>query len=289
MSRKGLGRGLQALIPEGAGEGTSEGTGVQEILLTEIYPNPDQPRKEFGRESLEELAQSLRVHGLLQPILVRNDGAGYMIIAGERRFRAAQLAGFEKIACLVQDCDEREMAERALVENIQRADLSPLEEGLAYARLIEEYELTQEQVAQRVGKSRPTITNLLRIIQLPEPVLELLRQERISLGHAKVLLGLNDSSLQVLLAQRAANSKLSVRETEELMAKFKGENSRVTPPQGSPKSGNPEFRSLEDRLRSSFQTKVKLKGDVNRGHIEIDYFSQEELNRLLELWNIQFD
>lgn len=285
MSRKGLGRGLQALITEGA----SEKSGVEELFISDIVPNPDQPRKEFNQESLEELAESLRVHGLLQPILVRASGAGYSIIAGERRFRAAQLAGFEKIACIIQTCNEQEMAERALVENIQRADLSALEEGLAYARLIEEYGLTQEQVAQRVGKSRSTVANLLRVIQMPAPVLALLRDEKISLGHAKVLLGAGDSSLQTLLAQKAAGAKLSVRETEELLTRYKRDAPPTAP---SKKSGIPTgsvMTAIEDKLRSSFQTKVKLKGDPTRGHIEIDYFSQEELNRLLDLWKVQID
>jgi len=286
VSKKGLGRGLQALIYEG----TSEGVGVQEIFLSQIEPNPDQPRKEFEQTSLEELAESLRIHGLLQPILVGPRGDGYQIIAGERRFRAAQIAGFDKIACLVQVCTEQEIAERSLVENIQRSNLSPIEEGRAYARLIKEYGLTQEQVAQRVGKGRPTVANLLRVIQLPDPVLAFLRDEKISLGHAKVLLGINDSSLQVLLAQRAANLGLSVREIEELLTKFQSETKEKERKEEEPKLQSfMTVRQIEDKLRGTFQTKVKLKGDLQKGHIQIEYFSQEELNRLLELWAIQID
>lgn len=281
MSKKGLGRGLQALLPEAM----SENMGVQEIELSDIEANPEQPRREFDEEGLEELANSLRVHGLLQPILVRPNGAKYHIIAGERRFRAAQKAGFERIHCIIQECSEREMAERALVENIQRADLSPIEEARAYARLIEEYGLTQEQVAQRVGKSRPTVANLLRVIQLPDRVLDLLREGKISLGHAKVLLGITDTSAQVLLAEKAAREQFSVRETEELLARLMEKDHGIKPR----KVTNSSIRGIEDKLRGCFQTKVHLKGDSKRGRIEIEYYSEEELNRLLDLWQIQIE
>ncbi|MHB1652534.1 MAG: ParB/RepB/Spo0J family partition protein [Desulfitobacteriaceae bacterium] len=281
MSKKGLGRGLEALI----GNSGSSGLEVREISLTDIEPNPSQPRKEFDRESLEQLAESLKVHGLLQPIIVTATVGRYHIIAGERRFRAAQLAGLDKIACLVQECSEREMAERALVENLQRADLSPIEEGRAYARLIEEYDLTQEEVASRVGKARTTIANLLRVIQLPMPVLELIQGGKLSLGHAKVLVGLADTSLQVLIGQKAAVSSLSVREMEDLIRKREeNEGEKRTR-----KKVDGDLQYLEDRLRSSLQTKVRLKGTALRGKIEIEYFSEEELNRLLDLWKIEVE
>ncbi|MDP4125543.1 MAG: ParB/RepB/Spo0J family partition protein [Bacillota bacterium] len=281
MIKKGLGRGLQALLPDDSAGNSS----VMEISITEIEPNPDQPRKEFDSLALNELADSLREHGLLQPILVRSLGDRYCVIAGERRLRAAKLAGFSKIECIVQSCSDQEMAERAIIENIQRADLSPIEEGLAYNRLIEDYGLTQEQVAQRVGKARATVANLLRVIQLPQVVLELLRSEKISLGHAKVLLGVKDTALQVLIAQKAAKEQLSVRETEDLINKLAHESSKS---KSSPLY-SPQLHNVADRLRSTFQTKVLLKGDLKRGKIEIQYFSEDELNRLLELWNIQVD
>lgn len=281
MSKKGLGRGLQALLSDEAGDSQ----GIKEIPITDITPNPDQPRRDFEPEALQDLADSLRVHGLLQPILVRPVGEQYSIIAGERRFRAAQIAGFTKIACIVQPCNEQEVAERALVENIQRADLSSVDEGMAYARLIDEYQLTQEQVAQRVGKGRATIANLLRVIQLPEPVLDLLREDKISLGHAKVLLGLKDTSLQVLLAQKASKEQLSVRETEELITKLSGKSETSKPRRENPST----LHHVEDRLRTNFQTKVIIKGDSQRGKIEVQYFSEEELNRLLEMWNVSID
>lgn len=281
MSKKALGRGLQALLSDEFGENPS----IKEIAISDIIPNPDQPRKDFEPQALNELADSLRVHGLLQPVLVRPVGEHYSIIAGERRLRAAQIAGFTKISVIVQVCTDQENAERALIENIQRADLNPVEEGFAYARLIEEYGMTQELVAQRVGKARTTVANLLRVILLPKVILDLMRDDKISLGHAKILLGLKDSTIQVLTAQKAAKEQLSVRETETLIDRLTEQTKRVKPSRESTSL----FHNVEDRLRTSFQTKVQLKGDLKRGKIEIQYFSEEELNRLLELWNIRID
>lgn len=282
MSKRALGKGLGALISE---ETVHTESGVRELSTDRITPNPDQPRKDFDSESLMELSLSIRTHGLLQPILVKPWGENYIIVAGERRFRAVQLAGMSQIPCIVQECSEQEMAERALVENIQRSNLSPVEEGYAYARLMKEYGLTQEQVAERVGKSRPTVANLLRVLQLPERILQFLREEKLNLGHAKVLLGLKDSSIQVLLAEKAAKENMSVRDLEMLLIK-------MTDTPKSTRTKNKSIQSLghvEDKLRSSFQTKVRLKGDSKRGKIEIEFFSEEELNRLLDLWNIQID
>jgi len=285
VSKKGLGRGLQALLSDERGDDPC----IKEILISELKRNPDQPRKEFDQDSINDLADSLRLHGLLQPILVRPDGEHYCVIAGERRLRAAQIAGFNKVACIVQECSDQEMAERALIENIQRADLSPVEEGLAYKRLIEEYGMTQDQIAQRVGKARTTVANLLRVIQLPKAILELLRVNTISLGHAKVLLGVNDPSIQVLIAQKAAQEQLSVRETEFLINKLSEKTTDKAQKVRSSPEYPPLLRNVEDRLRSSFQTKVHVKGDFKRGKIEIQYFSEDELNRLLELWNVRID
>ncbi|HUS89388.1 MAG TPA: ParB/RepB/Spo0J family partition protein [Desulfosporosinus sp.] len=281
MSKKALGRGLQALLSDELGENPS----IKEIAISDIIPNPDQPRKDFDPQALNELADSLLVHGLLQPVLVRPVGEHYYIIAGERRLRAAKIAGFTKIAVIVQICTDQEMAERALIENVQRADLTPVEEGFAYARLIEEYGMTQELVAQRVGKARTTVANLLRVILLPKIVLELLRDDKISLGHAKILLGLKETTIQVLTAQKAAKEQLSVRETEDLVNRLTEKTKRAK----TPRESSTLFHNVEDRLRTSFQTKVQLKGDLKRGKIEIQYFSEEELNRLLELWNIRID
>lgn len=279
MPKKGLGRGLEALIPD---EGP-QAHGIREIALADIEPNPDQPRREFDEETLKELADSIREHGLLQPILVRPYGSKFMIIAGERRFRASKLVHLEKIPVIIQECSELEMTERALVENVQRANLSPVEEGLAYRRLMDEFNLTQEQVAQKVGKGRPTVANLLRVIQLPEPVLKLLREDKISLGHAKVLMGLDDSTVQVLIADKAAREQLSVRAMEELLNHLRGKKEQSK----AKKVDNPALRMVEDRLRELFQTKVRISGSEEHGKVEIEFFSQEELNRLLELWKLE--
>lgn len=285
MSKRALGRGLEALIFD-----SSDDKGIKEIALTEIEANIDQPRKEFSLDGLEELADSLRIHGLLQPILVRLEGHKYSIIAGERRYRAARMAGFEKIACLIQECTPQEKAERALVENIQRSDLSPIDEGFAYLRLMEDYGLTQDQVAQRVGKGRPTVANLLRVIKLPEPVLSLLRQEKISVGHAKLLLSVDDSSLQVLLAQKVSKEGLSVREAEGLLHNLLDKaESRMKVKKSLVQSDHYIMQGVEERLNSHFQTKVRLQGEPSKGRIVIDYFSEEELSRLLELWNVVVD
>jgi len=283
VSKKGLGRGLQALIGD---DGGSSSSSVREIPLDQIEANPSQPRKEFSQEALEELAASLRVHGLLQPILVRPAGMDrYYIVAGERRYRAARLAGLERIACLVQACSEQESAERALIENIQRADLSPVEEGLAYQRLIDEYGLTQEQVAQRVGKGRATIANLLSVLKLPSPVLQLLEAGQLSLGHVKLLTGIEDSALQVLIAERAAREKVSVRGMEEMLRRLQAEK-----PQARRRAVKETvLGDVSGKLSEAFQTKVAIKGTAERGRIEIEFYSSEELNRLLELWQVEVD
>lgn len=283
MSKKALGRGLGALISE---DPILADPGVRQIELKRILPNPEQPRREFDPESLQELSASIQMHGLLQPILVRPDGDNYIIVAGERRFRAAQLLKMEQISCLIHECSEQEMAERALVENLQRSDLSPVEEGLAYARLMQEYGLTQEQIAERVGKGRATVANLLRVIQLPERILQLLRDDKLTLGHAKVLLGIKDNSLQVLLAEKAARENISVRELEAQIAKVMETPKKENIPK---KPQSHRFAPVEDQLRVAFQTKVNLKGNDQHGKIVIEYFSQEELNRLLDLWHIEVE
>jgi len=284
VSKKGLGRGLGALITERE----TESSEIKEIMLADIVPNPSQPRREFDREKLQELADSIQEHGLLQPILVKPEGSRYIIIAGERRFRATQLAGNDRINCIVRDCTEQEMTEKALIENIQRANLSPVEEGLAYARLIQDYGLTQEQVAKRVGKGRPTVANLLRIIQLPAEVLELINKEAISLGHAKVILSLDNKEQQISLAKRAVEGLLSVRETEMIV---QNSEKKVQPAKNAIKTPkNKRYSSLndiEEKLQHSFQTKVAVSGSEEKGKIEINYYSRDELNRLLERWEIE--
>lgn len=282
MSKKGLGRGLGALITERE----TESSEIKEIMLIDIFPNPDQPRREFDPEKLQELADSIKEHGLLQPILVKPEGGKYHIIAGERRYRASKLAGLDRIGCIVRDCTEQEMTEKALIENIQRSDLSPIEEGFAYARLMQEYGLTQEQVAKKVGKGRPTVANLLRIIELPVEVMDLLAKEQISLGHAKVLLSLEDIDKQIALAERVYQEGLSVRETESILQGLPEKK----PALKQKKQNTPVYdylKDLEEKLCGRFQTKVSFKGSTDKGKIEIDYYSKDELNRLLEEWKVE--
>lgn len=283
MSKKGLGRGLGALITERE----TESSEIKEIMLTDISPNPGQPRREFDQDKLMELAESIKEHGLLQPILVRPEGSKYFIIAGERRYRATRLAGFDRINCIVRNCTDQEMTEKALIENIQRSDLSPVEEGLAYTRLIEEYGLTQEQVAKRVGKGRPTVANLLRIIQLPAEILDLIKREAISLGHAKVILSLDNSEQQIILANRVVAESLSVRETEVITQDKEKKKQHA---RSKEKAKNNDYNPLGDiaeKLQNFFQTKVAVSGSDEKGKIEISYYSREELNRLLEKWDIE--
>jgi len=283
VSKKGLGRGLGALITEREVSSNE----IREIRLDDILPNPEQPRREFDEEKLNELADSIKQHGLLQPILVKPHGSKYHIIAGERRYRACRIAGLERISCIVRDCSQQEMTEKALIENIQRDDLSPVEEGMAYARLIEEYGLTQEQVAQKVGKGRPTVANLLRIIQLPSPVLEMINNGQLSLGHAKVLLAVDNPEEQVSIAQKVVIDSLSVRELENYIqnkAELKSPKRKIVKHK---KQKYNVLTDIEEKLRTSFQTKVSVKGDIERGKIEIEYYSNDELNRLLEKWRVE--
>lgn len=293
MSRKGLGKGLGALIVE---RDNTNGE-IKEILIKDLVPNPDQPRKEFDQEKLQELADSIREHGLIQPVLVKPHEGKYCIIAGERRFRASQLLGLDRISCIVRECSDQDMTEKALIENIQRTDLSPVEEGLAYARLMNEYGLTQEQVAKKVGKGRPTVANLLRIIQLPGEVLQLLSSGTISLGHAKVLLGVEDSSMQVDLAKKIVEEALSVRQLEAtvlgetLISEEQEINNEASSSKTSRKKSrtilkHSDLNDIQDKLHGVFQTKVKILGNEKRGKIEIEYYSKDELDRLLEIWHI---
>ncbi|MDR0433645.1 MAG: ParB/RepB/Spo0J family partition protein [Gracilibacteraceae bacterium] len=274
---------------------------IREIFLRDISSNPEQPRRDFDQQKIRELADSIQAVGLVQPVLVRPDGDGYRLIAGERRFRACKLLNRETIKCIVIDCSELEMTEMAIVENVQRADLLPAEEGAAYARLIEQYGLTQEQVAQRVGKARSTVANLLRIIQLPVPVLSLLNTGELTSGHAKALLSLPEQAAQEKIAARVAAEGWSVRETEERIAFLRQEEEEArrgeTEKAGAGKRALPRrlrnkssaVANLAEELQKSLQTRVFVKGDETKGKIEIYYYSTEELNRLLELWQVDIE
>ncbi|HHW28522.1 MAG TPA: ParB/RepB/Spo0J family partition protein [Syntrophomonadaceae bacterium] len=281
MKNKGLGRGLRALIPTEP-EGDQQSGDIVQLPINKIQPGAFQARQEFDEEALEELAASIKEHGVMQPVVVRpiQDGK-YELIIGERRWRASQIAGLETIPCVVRDVDDLSSSEMMLVENIQREDLNPLEEAQAYKRLIDEYHLTQDQIAARVGKSRSFIANSMRLLNLPSLIQDLLIQKKLSVGHGKVLLGIPDRQQQERLAQEIVEKGLSVREAEKVAQQLLQQNKKKVKPKT--KTLDPEMADVEDRLRQLLGTKVKIKQGRRGGKIEIDFFSRDELDRLLEL------
>lgn len=280
MSKKGLGRGLGALIPE-VDLGERDKESILEVEIRSIVPNPKQPRREFDPAKLEELAASIREHGVVQPIVVRPKDSKYEIVAGERRWRASQLAGLTKIPALIREFSEAEVMEIALIENIQREDLNPLEEAEAYRLLIEEFHLTQDELAKRLGKSRPQITNTLRLLQLKPGARVEVQSGRLSMGHAKVLLGVEDGELQVELARRSADMGLSVRELETEV-KRKAVSSPVAGARPSVSRLSLDMLSVEARLCELFGTPVKIALGGQKGKVEITFFGEEGLQRILE-------
>jgi ParB family chromosome partitioning protein len=282
MKNKGLGRGLKALIPT-VPEGAGEGGEIVELPLENIQPGPFQARQEFDENSIQELAVSIKEHGVMQPVVVRPIGDNiYELIVGERRWRACHTAGLETIPAIIRHVDDRVSSEMMLVENIQREDLNPLEEALAYKRLIDEFDLTQDEIAARVGKSRSFIANSLRLLQLSSFVQELLIQGKLSAGHGKAILGLPEQELQDKIAQEVIEKGLTVRETEKAVKRLLKD--QMSSKQRKLKNQDVELSALEERLRQLLGTKVKVKTGRRGGKIEIHYFSQDELNRLLELF-----
>ncbi|MBX5484315.1 MAG: ParB/RepB/Spo0J family partition protein [Myxococcaceae bacterium] len=284
--KRALGRGLSALIPQAASipvpvSGELKDKGITRLPIESVRRDTAQPRKSFDDEKLKELAESIRAQGVIQPVLVRKDGkGGYVLIAGERRWRAAQLAGLKEIPALVRDVSEAEAFQIALVENLQRADLNPLEEADGYRRLVEEFKLTQEQVAQRVGKDRTTVANALRLLALPDPVKAMVRDGSLSPGHARALLGVPRIPEMVDLARRISEKKLSVREAERLVKDQKSPGAAV----GS-KRPTAQQKALVEELQRLLGTKVRLveKGG-GKGTLEIEFYSYDDLDRLLKLW-----
>lgn len=279
MSKKGLGRGLGALIPE-VEVGEKDRESITELEIQAVEPNPRQPRKNFDQARLEELAASIREHGVVQPIVVRPKGGRYEIVAGERRWRASQLAGLKKVPALVREFSEAETMEIALIENLQREDLNPVEEAEAYRILLDEYHLTQDELAQRLGKSRPQITNTLRLLQLSPVARAEVQAGRISMGHAKVLLGLDRVEEQEHLARKVAEGGLSVRELEVAVKAVQG--SKRPGGKREAQGLSYDLLAVQTRLSEFFGTPVKLLGGEEKGKIEITFFGAEGLNRILE-------
>ena len=254
----------------------------QTLKLNLIEPNSEQPRKNFDEESLQELADSIKQYGILQPLIVQKKGSHYEIIAGERRWRAAKLAGITDVPVLIREYDKQQTMEIALIENVQRADLNPIEEAQAFQQLIQEFHLTQEEIANRVSKNRATITNSMRLLKLDSRVQDMLVEGKISSGHARALLGLEDRERQYQVAVKIIEAKLSVRDVEKLVKMMN------RPPKEKKPEKGPDidliYRQVEDKLKSIMGTKVVInQKDKNKGRIEIEYYSQEELERLIEL------
>jgi ParB family chromosome partitioning protein len=281
--RPGLGKGLDALIPGGEKRedeaAPSFDQGIKQIPIAQIQPNPQQPRAQMDEEALDELAASIREHGILQPLIVnKEEGNKYILIAGERRWRAARLAELSMVPVIEREVTEQGQLELALIENLQRADLTPLEMAEAYRSLSEDFSLTHEQIAERVGKSRTSITNTLRLLNLPEQIRNALAEGLISEGHARALLGLSNPNAQRAALSTILNLGLNVRQTENLVKKLSGEK----PPSTPKPAPSPEVQALESRLRNYFGTKVNLKGSKNGGSLVIHYYSDEELNDILD-------
>lgn len=275
---KGLGRGLQSFFPDALDDILEK---VQEIPLKELRPNPYQPRKFFSEESITELKESILNHGILQPLLVRKSIKGYEIVVGERRFRAATEAGLNTIPAVVKELTEDKMMEFALIENLQREDLNPMEEAFAYDKLMKHLQLTQDQLANRLGKSRPHIANHLRLLQLPMEVQGLVEKGQLSMGHGRALLGLKNKQKLVPLLKRVLEEKLNVRQLEQLVQNINENVSRET----IRKKTEPSFfiKEKEAVLRDLLGTAVAIKRNKKRGKIEIQFFSEADLERILSL------
>ena len=296
MIKKGLGKGLDALFSvyedndkeieqiqkyEEKNNITQTNTGVLEINLSEITPNPNQPRKNFDQTALEELRDSIKMHGVIQPIvLAKNINGGYIIIAGERRFRASQMANLKTIPAIIKDYTERQIKEIALIENLQREDLNPIETAKALRDVMLEYNMTQDEIADRIGKSRSAIANTLRLLSLTNDVIKLVENGKLSAGHARTLVAVGDSKAQLQLALKASEGKMSVRDLEKAVKDY------LNPPIKKKKlerEQSLELKELVNDMQKVFSTKVSVLGSDNKGRIYIDYFSKDDLNRICEL------
>ncbi len=290
MAKKGLGKGLGALLGDGGAEDVVSKTVVPDIKdavvtlkIVDVEPNREQPRKDFDDEKLEELASSIKEHGVIQPILVSHSENGfYSIIAGERRWRAAKKAGIKTIPAIIKDFDNLKIQEVALIENLQRENLNPVEEALGYKKLMEDFSLTQEQISSKMGKSRSSVANSLRLLNLAPDVLDALKNNKISFGHAKVILSLDDKTKQSELAKKIIDGDLSVRATEQLL---KEKDTKPAKKKKVNLSVKLAFEKIEKSISSALGTNVKIADKGNKGTIQISYYSKEELERIIEILN----
>lgn len=277
MMKKGLGKGLGALITN---ESTEDESGVIELKINEIEPNAGQPRKYFDDEKLVQLSESIKQNGIIQPIIVKKNESNYTIIAGERRWRAAKLAGISTIPALIKDYTEQQVMEIALIENLQREDLNPIEEADAFINLMNEFNLTQEQIAEKIGRSRSSIANTIRLLGLSNDVRKMIISGDLTSGHARTLVIIQNDELQKTAADYIVNNKLNVRETENYIKSLLNKKDKKK----NTKNENPEFKYVEDKLKNILGTKVKLNANKNRGKITIEYYSNDELDRLLDFF-----
>lgn len=287
--KPGLGRGLDSLlkvydeenekkIEEPINQYPIRHGDVEKIDIDKVYANPNQPRKQFDKESLSELAESIKVHGLIQPIIVNEMPDGYMIIAGERRFRACKLCGLKEIDAIVKNYSNKQIAEISIIENLQREDLNPVEVAKGIKKLMDEYGLTQEKVAERLGKSRSAIANSIRILSLYPEVIELIEKGKISFGHAKILVAITDYPVQLMLAKKIAKDKLTVRDLEKEVDSILGKGKKKK----TPKLPSEELQDFISELQRKLGTKVTVIGNDKKGRIYIDYYSQDDLDRIYD-------
>ena len=287
LKRSGLGpkgKGLEALFEQKKDEfesAVSDGS-VKLIDINKIEPNRNQPRKNFSEESLEELAESIRMYGVIQPIVVKKKDGFYELVAGERRWRASKIAGIMRIPAVVKDYENEKLFEIALAENLQREDLNPIEEALGYSRLSEEFGLNQEEIAQRVGKSRSAVANAIRLLSLDENIRALVKDGKLSAGHARAIIPVEDEYKRLEIAERIIDEELSVRETENIVKKLNSSKKEGSKPS---KFNTSSYGRIEEKLKNILGTKVKLKSGKNKGAIEIEYYSDDDLDRIMSLIN----
>lgn len=288
MKKKGLGKGLGALIPAASDDikntNLQENQGVFEIKVSELNTNIEQPRKNFDDDKLNELAGSIQKHGIIQPIIVKKENGMYSIVAGERRWRAAKIAGLEKIPVVIKEITNKEVMEIALIENIQREDLNPIEEAEAYNKLLKEYDITQEELSKTIGKSRSAISNTMRLLMLQEDVRMYLINEEITSGHARALLSISNLEIQKRVAKEIIEKELNVRETEKLVKSVIEEKDKKKKKKEVVQQEE-EYKEIENMLKDCLGTKVTLANKKNKGKIIIEYYSNEELDRIVETFS----
>lgn len=290
--KRGLGRGLDSLFGEFEEESSAEKkeveVKVEQVIVNEpkeieiglIDRNPDQPRKIFDEEALAELSSSIKNYGVIQPIIVREENGRYIIIAGERRWRASRLAGLKTIPCIIKDYTEQEISEIAIIENLQREDLNPIESAKAIKSLIQQYNLTQDEVADKIGKSRPAVANTLRLLLLPDSIITLVESNKLTAGHARALLAIDDPLKQKQLAIQIVEQGLTVRDVENIIKHLnKPKAEKIV------KEKSLELKDFEDRIKRVFSTKVQIKGNEKKGKIVIDYYSKDDLDRIYDILN----